>query len=80
MARRAIGQAEQRFAALVLLSAALLLLAFRILPLLWGFVLSFTNSDGLGRSDWVGIANYRAVAADASPTWRAIWSTATAMR
>jgi len=64
MARRAIGQAEQRFAALVLLPAALLLLAFRILPLLWGIVLFFTDSGALGTSDWVGIANYPAVVGD----------------
>src|SRR5688500_9515944 len=64
MARQAIGRAERRFAALVLLPAAILLLVFRIIPLGWGFVLSFTNSDGLGDSDWVGIANYRAVAVD----------------
>lgn len=64
MARRVIGQAERRFAALVLLPAALLLLVFRIVPLIWGFALSFTNANGLGASDWVGIANYRAVVAD----------------
>ena len=64
MARRTIGQAERRFAALVLLPAALLLLVFRILPLIWGFVLSFTNSDGIGDSDWVGITNDRTVMAD----------------
>lgn len=64
MARQVIGQAERRFAALVLLPAALLLLVFRIIPLLWGFVLSFTNANGLGSADWVGLANYRAVVAD----------------
>jgi multiple sugar transport system permease protein len=64
MARRTIKRAERRFAALVLVPAALLLLIFRILPLIWGFVLSFTNSDGIGESDWVGIANYRAVVKD----------------
>ena len=64
MARGSIRQAERRFAALVLLPVALLLLAFRIVPLIWGAVLSFTNFDGLGGADWVGAANYRGVLAD----------------
>jgi multiple sugar transport system permease protein len=49
---------------MVLLPAILLLLVFRIVPLFWGLVLSFTNFDGLGGADWVGAANYRSVLAD----------------
>jgi multiple sugar transport system permease protein len=49
---------------MVLLPAILLLLAFRIIPLFWGLLLSFTNFDGLGGADWVGAANYRSVLAD----------------
>ena len=64
MARQAIGRAERRFTALVLLPATILLLVFRIIPLIWGFALSFTNTNGLGAADWGGIANYRAVVAD----------------
>lgn len=57
-------RSERRFAAMVLLPAILLLLAFRIIPLFWGLVLSFTNFNGLGGADWVGAANYRSILAD----------------
>jgi multiple sugar transport system permease protein len=64
VARRVMGQSERRFATGVLLPAILLLLAFRIVPLIWGFALSFTDYSGLGGADWVGAANYRGVLAD----------------
>jgi multiple sugar transport system permease protein len=58
------GRTERQFAALVLLPAIILLLAFRIIPLFWGLVLSFTDFDGLGGADWVGAANYQNILAD----------------
>jgi multiple sugar transport system permease protein len=61
--------AERRFAALFLLPALALLLVFRIFPLLWGFVLSFTNTDSVGQGTWVGFANY--VRAIEDPNFRA---------
>jgi len=57
---RAAGtRAERRFAALFLAPAILLLLVFRIIPLCWGFVLSFAE-DG----QWVGVQNYIRAAED----------------
>jgi multiple sugar transport system permease protein len=63
------SSAEKRFAALFLLPALALLLVFRVFPLLWGFVLSFTNTNATGQSEWVGIANYLRAAED--PNFRA---------
>jgi len=63
------SRAERRFAYFFVLPAVLLVLVFRIIPLIWGFALSFTNSNGLGTADFVGAANYAAIAAD--PTFRA---------
>jgi multiple sugar transport system permease protein len=63
------SRAERRFAYLFVAPALLLVLVFRIVPLFWGFALSLTNSDGLGRADFVGLGNYAAIAAD--PTFRA---------
>ncbi len=56
--------AERRFAALLLLPALSLLTVFRIFPLLWGFVLSFTSTDGVGQGEWIGLANYARAASD----------------
>ncbi len=56
--------AERRFAAFFLLPALLLLAVFRIFPLLWGFALSFTSTDGVGRGEWIGINNYLRAASD----------------
>ena len=42
----------------------LLLAVFRIFPLLWGFALSFTSTDGVGQGEWIGIANYARAASD----------------
>jgi multiple sugar transport system permease protein len=63
------SKAERRFAYLFVLPAVLLVLIFRIIPLFWGFALSFTNSNGLKQADFVGAANYVAIASD--PTFRA---------
>jgi multiple sugar transport system permease protein len=58
------SRAERRFAAVLLLPALALLLVFRIIPLVWGFYLSFTDTDGLGNGAWVGAANYLRAAQD----------------
>jgi multiple sugar transport system permease protein len=55
---------ERRVALLFVLPAVALVALFRIFPLAWGFVLSFTDSNGLTRGDFVGLDNYRAIAGD----------------
>lgn len=47
-----------------MLPAIVLVGVFRIFPLAWGVVLSFTNSNGFGQSSFVGIGNYVAIAND----------------
>jgi len=49
---------------LFVLPAIVLVGVFRIFPLAWGVVLSFTNSNGFGQSSFVGIGNYVAIAND----------------
>jgi multiple sugar transport system permease protein len=58
------SRAERRFAYLFVLPALLLVLVFRIFPLIWGFFLSLTNSNGIDRADFVGAGNYVAIAND----------------
>lgn len=58
------SKAERRFAYLFVLPALLLVLVFRIFPLIWGFFLSLTNSNGIDRADFVGAGNYVAIAND----------------
>lgn len=58
------SKVERRFAYLFVLPAVVLVLVFRIVPLIWGFVLSFTNADGISRMDFVGTENYAAIAKD----------------
>lgn len=60
---------EWRYAYLFVLPALLLVVVFRIVPLLWGFGLSLTNFDGMARMDFVGAGNYVALAGD--PVFRA---------
>ncbi|RYH10494.1 MAG: sugar ABC transporter permease, partial [Alphaproteobacteria bacterium] len=51
--------------ALLFIAPALLLVGvFRIFPLIWGFVLSFFDSDGMTKFDFVGFGNYVALASD----------------
>lgn len=52
------SRAERRFAFYFLAPAILLLIIFRIAPLIWGGLLSFTERTGLGSSEWVGFSNY----------------------
>jgi multiple sugar transport system permease protein len=58
------SKAERRIGLLFVLPAIVLVGVFRIFPLAWGFVLSFTNSNGFGQSSFVGISNYAAIAND----------------
>src|SRR4051812_16161881 len=67
--RRAMSDwSERRVALLFVLPALALVALFRIFPLVWGFVLSLTDSNGLSQGNFVGLDNYRAIAAD--PTFR----------
>lgn len=61
-------RSETRAAVLFLAPALVLVALFRIFPLVWGFVLSLTDSNGIGPANFVGLDNYRAIAAD--PTFR----------
>ena len=47
---------------------SLLVALFRIFPLVWGFVLSLTDASGVSQGNFIGLDNYRAIAAD--PTFR----------
>lgn len=58
------SKAERRFAFLFVMPAVVLVLVFRIIPLIWGFFLSLTNSTGLGEADFIGAANYVEMAGD----------------
>ncbi|MDE1995586.1 MAG: sugar ABC transporter permease [Rhizobiaceae bacterium] len=58
------SRTERRIGLLFVLPAIVLVGVFRIFPLAWGFVLSFTNSNGFGQSSFVGIDNYVAIAKD----------------
>ncbi|WP_206513309.1 carbohydrate ABC transporter permease [Pelagibacterium montanilacus] len=58
------SRAERRFAFLFVLPAVLLVLVFRIIPLIWGFFISLTDWSGLGEAEFIGIDNYAAMARD----------------
>lgn len=58
------SKAERRFAFLFVMPAVLLVLVFRIIPLIWGFFLSLTNWRGLGEADFIGIGNYQQMVGD----------------
>jgi multiple sugar transport system permease protein len=58
------SKAERRFAALFLAPVLILLLVFRIIPLLWGFGLSFTDADGINAASFIGAENYLRAATD----------------
>ncbi|MDQ0390689.1 carbohydrate ABC transporter permease [Labrys monachus] len=58
------SKAERRIGLLFVLPAIMLVGLFRLFPLAWGFVLSFTDSNGFGRSSFVGFDNYVAIAHD----------------
>ena len=49
---------RQRTFALMTIPILILFFAFNTLPLIKGFMYSFTNFKGYGSYDWVGIRNY----------------------
>jgi multiple sugar transport system permease protein len=54
--RRALTDRSETRAAVLFLAPALVLVAlFRIFPLAWGFVLSLTDSNGIGPANFVGL-------------------------
>lgn len=58
------------------LSVPLLLYAIWVLwPMCYSVYMSFTNSDGLSRQDWIGLANYRRLFRD-SIFWTSFWNNA----
>ncbi|SFR34995.1 multiple sugar transport system permease protein [Yoonia tamlensis] len=52
------SKAEKRIAVLFLAPALLLLIIFRLIPLGWGFGMSFTDANNAGTARWVGADNY----------------------
>jgi multiple sugar transport system permease protein len=56
--------AEKRIAYLFIAPAILLVTVFRIFPLMWGFVLSFFDTDGMSTFEFTGFGNYVAIASD----------------
>jgi multiple sugar transport system permease protein len=56
--------AERRIALLFIAPALLLVAVFRIFPLFWGFALSFFESDGMAKLEFIGFGNYVALAHD----------------
>ena len=60
------NRSEQRIAILFVLPAVALVAIFRMFPLVWGFLLSFTSGDGAGGAKFVGLDNYRALTTDAA--------------
>ncbi|HET6451535.1 MAG TPA: sugar ABC transporter permease [Spirochaetia bacterium] len=51
-----------------------LLIAFILYPVLMNLVASFTEWKGYGPMKWIGLANYRAMLADAG-FWTSLWNT-----
>jgi multiple sugar transport system permease protein len=60
------SRAEKRIAYLFIAPAVLLVATFRIFPLLWGFVLSFFDTDGMTKFEFTGFGNYIAIAHDSA--------------
>lgn len=58
--------AEKRIAFLFIAPAILLVAIFRIFPLGWGFVLSFFDSDGMTKFNFIGFGNYVAITHDSA--------------
>ena len=44
--------------------ALALIFLFHVVPCVWGIALSFYRYDGIGKADWIGLDNYRRLAAD----------------
>lgn len=56
--RKPRGNSRDRTFKLILIPILVLFFAFNTLPLITGFIYSFTNSKGYGSFDWVGLQNY----------------------
>jgi multiple sugar transport system permease protein len=49
---------------LFVLPAALLIIGFGLIPIVWSLLLSFQSSDFVSPAKWIGFANYRALESD----------------
>lgn len=59
-----VGKEERRVAFLFLAPALILVVAFRIVPLIWGAQLSLTDARGITPGAFIGLDNYRELATD----------------
>lgn len=55
---------ERRWGYLFVLPALLVVLVFRIIPLVWGAGYSLTDFDGINPPQWIGLENYRQLLSD----------------
>ena len=78
MAGTSIGRRRTRIRRLEILLSLLpivaILLVFRVYPIITALAKSFTNWDGLYRSDWVGLRNYITFVTD-GPFWMILRNT-----
>jgi multiple sugar transport system permease protein len=68
------ARVRRREIILSLLPIVLILLVFRVYPIVSSLARSFTNWDGLYRHDWVGLRNYAGFIAD-GPFWMILRNT-----
>lgn len=67
---------RQRMTPYIFLSLPLVLYAIWVIwPMFYSLYMSFTNSDGISRQDWVGLANYRRLFRD-TIFWTSFWNNA----
>lgn len=59
------AQDRKRIFLLITIPVVILFFLFNTLPLIQGFIYSFTNFKGYGSYDWVGLRNYRDLFTDA---------------
>ena len=52
------GNERKRTFMLITIPVLILFFAFNTLPLIKGFIYSFTHFKGYGSSEWVGLRNY----------------------
>lgn len=62
--RARLGNRPERLALLFVLPALLLVVVFRVVPLVWGLGYSFTNYDGINPPSFIGFDNYLRLAHD----------------
>lgn len=74
--RKPIWRDARRLTPYFFLVVPLLLYSIWVLwPMVYSVYMSFTNSDGISRQDWVGIANYRRLFND-DIFWTSLWNNA----